>query len=231
MDISRLTLAAACGLDAYLTLRCFTPPNPNQEQPDVEDHGGFYVNPWLLNWRRGIAIVLPLYHAVLVCMHPAKLTWLCPHPQNVAQDQLLTWSPYMIACLAAVCLVGAPLRLYAIRSLGINFTFVLKKPSTLTTNGLYKYIQHPSYTGQFFVLLANSAAFLRLDGVIGCWMSPWLHHVLSGWGGLAFSLLCVVVVLGIRHRVRDEEKMLKDEFGQPWVRWHRSTKRFIPGLL
>jgi protein-S-isoprenylcysteine O-methyltransferase Ste14 len=32
-------------------------------------------------------------------------------------------------------------------------------------------------------------------------------------------------------RVKDEEEMLKGQFGKEWEEWHRSTKRFIPGIL
>lgn len=49
---------------------------------------------------------------------------------------------------------------------------------------------------------------------------PWVAMVVVGgaFGGLAV-------------RVRDEEGLLRREFGEEWVRWHAKTARFVPGVF
>lgn len=249
MDFSQLSLAAACALTGYLTVLAFTPPNPNPETPDVHDRWRRLLTPNYLKGRWILCLALTIYHGVLVLILPpaAKATTttttttsstmpalpspLCPYPSNLNVPLLFTWSTYTASLLAAVCLIGAPLRLAAYRTLGINFTFHLQKPSTLTTTGMYRYVQHPSYTGQVLVVAANSALFWRWDGALGCWISPeWLAR-LSGWGLVVFAFPATLVCMGIRGRVLDEEKMLKEKFGQEWVRWHERTKRFVPGVV
>jgi protein-S-isoprenylcysteine O-methyltransferase Ste14 len=156
---------------------------------------------------------------------------MCPHPQNLDYLLLFSWSAYTTACLITVCLVRAPLRLAAFSTLGRNFTFQLHTPSSLTTTGMYRYIQHPSYTGQVLLVGGNLAAFWRWDEALGCWVVPGVRAALSGWGRIVFSLFLVLAVSGLRRRVADEERMLKEKFGDEWVRWHGATKQFVPGLF
>jgi protein-S-isoprenylcysteine O-methyltransferase Ste14 len=55
-------------------------------------------------------------------------------------------------------------------------------------------------------------------------------------GGLRVwpTLLVIIGVFGlfgVGTRVKDEEAMLKREFGREWEEYHRKTKRFIPGIF
>jgi protein-S-isoprenylcysteine O-methyltransferase Ste14 len=48
------------------------------------------------------------------------------------------------------------------------------------------------------------------------------------------ALLVIMGVLGlfgVGIRVKDEEAMLKREFGREWEEYHRKTKGFIPGIF
>lgn len=73
--------------------------------------------------------------------------------------------------------------------------------------------------------------FLRWDGVLGCWIPPVARAWMTGFGWVVYVFMVVVLVKGVRGRVADEEKMLKDKFGDEWVQWHKRTARFVPGIF
>jgi len=191
--------------------------------------------------RRLCLLSIALYHVLLIVSYslnpsspgfPALSTEalvICPRPEN-PNPKLFHWNSYTAACVLAI-IVGTAIRLRVFRDLGPNFTFALSQPTHLVTNGIYNWVQHPSYTGQILVLGANVALFLRWDGVVGCWISGDLIERLSGWGRGVYAGLVPVVVWGVLVRVRDEENMLKERFGMEWERWHGRTRRFVPGLV
>lgn len=236
-----ITLALACLITGYLTSLAITPPNPNPENTDVTDRYRHILTPQTIARRKLFYTVLSVYHAVLVLTQPGhghgpgpdspSLPLVCPFPSNLNHSLLLTWSPYMLVGLGLVSFVGVPLRLAAYRALGRNFTFTLQKPSELNTTGLYRWMQHPSYTGTALVRGGCMCIFLRWDGVLGCWIPPAVRAWLDGWGWAMYVFMGVVVMRAVRGRVSDEEKMLKEKFEDTWVEWHRSTKRFVPGLF
>ena len=49
------------------------------------------------------------------------------------------------------------------------------------------------------------------------------------------DILNLVVTIGmgiaLRMRILDEEAMLKEEFGDEWLRWHEKTARLVPGVF
>jgi len=128
-------------------------------------------------------------------------------------------------CLGSI-LVAAPIRLLAFKQLGPNFTFRLAPPKKLVTTGMYAYVQHPSYTMNVIVVAGNGFLFERIDGVVACRLSK--GTVESGWWRVAGAGCVVIAVVLMAARVRDEEAMLRGEFGGEWEEWHRRTKRFIP---
>jgi len=231
MDFPKLTLAFACAVAGYLSWRAFTPPNPNPQSPYVHDRMGKLFGTPMLVIRKVLTAYILAHHLVLILALPDTAQLMCPNSENLNYATLFSWSPYIITCLIAVSLIGAPLRLAAFGRLGKNFTFRLQTPSTLVTTGMYKYLQHPSYTGQALVIGGNLAAFWRWDGALGCWISPGMRAALSGWGKVVVVIFSVLAALGLWRRVLDEERMLKDKFGDDWVRWNRSTKRFVPALF
>jgi protein-S-isoprenylcysteine O-methyltransferase Ste14 len=76
---------------------------------------------------------------------------------------------------------------------------------------------------------------LRLDGIFGCVLPSRAVRWEMGSGfGVWPALLVVLGVLGlcgIWVRVKDEEAVLKKEFGREWEEYHRRTMRFIPGVF
>jgi protein-S-isoprenylcysteine O-methyltransferase Ste14 len=232
LTFSNITLALACLITGYLANLALTPPNPNPENADVDDRYRHILTPRTIARRKLFYTVLSVYHAVLVLTQPGPDSVLvCPFPSNLNHSLLLTWSSYMILGLGMVCFIGVPLRLAAYRALGRNFTFTLQKPSELNTRGLYRWMQHPSYTSAALVRSGCLCVFLRWDGVLGCWIPPAIRAWLDGCGWVVVVFMAIVVVHAVRGRVSDEEKMLQEKFGDLWVEWHRRTKRFVPGLF
>jgi protein-S-isoprenylcysteine O-methyltransferase Ste14 len=236
MDISvpNLTLFLSLCTTTYLSYRAFRPPNPAPKKPHHTDRLRIAANIDTISIRRIVALALWLFHLILL-LFPAQrspASSLCLNPE-LLNENLFTWSPVSMAYVATV-LIFAPIRLLAYRQLGKNFTFQLAAPSKLTTTGLYHYVQHPSYTTLMGVSIAWVFFSLRSDGVAACIMPgrfwgwivgmKWLNEI---WGsGMVF-----ITSIGLWMRVKDEEAMLKGEFGKEWEVWHAKTKRFIPGII
>ena len=231
MDTRSLLFASAILLITHLTYLSFTPPNA-QPKKDPNDSIAWSSNPIFLQLRRSATIAIGIYHALLVLTISFPVTssttssLLCPRPQNL-NPTLFTWNLHTFTCITAL-LTFAPLRLISFANLGPNFTFRIAPPSKLITDGLYAYVQHPAYTANAVVIIANGFLLERSDCVAACWLSKeWvdaLVWVTVGWGifqGLGFMVV----------RVKDEERMLKKTFGREWEVWHARTKRFIPEIV
>lgn len=218
---------------AYLAALCTTPPNPSPSQKDR--HSTDRIT-WIAGAgatiARRITLTISLYHALLTVIPsyaPDRLHQICPRPEN-RNMAVFTWSPIAVASLCIIFL-GAFVRLSAYGGLGKNFTFHLAAPDQLVTSGVYRWMQHPSYTGQLLIYLGCTGVFLRWDGVAGCFIGKDVLESWTGYGVLVEVIIAVssFSILGLR--VRDEEDMLREEFGEKWEVWHRMTPRFVPGLF
>lgn len=115
--------------------------------------------------------------------------------------------------------------------LGRSFTYELARPAGgFKQDGLYRYMQHPSYTGAFIANIAFLPFFWRFDGPLGCWMPAWMarSHLLNS---IHIPLIMSLCIWSIWKRIPEEEAMMKKEFGKHWTEYHRRTKRFIPGVF
>jgi protein-S-isoprenylcysteine O-methyltransferase Ste14 len=106
--------------------------------------------------------------------------------------------------------VGGVLRIWPVFVLGRRFSglVAIQPEHTLVTSGVYDVIRHPSYLG----LLVNSL----------------------GWG-LAFRsaigvLLAALIIPPLLARIRAEERLLRDHFGNEYGAYCARTSRLIPGL-
>ncbi|KAI0880181.1 uncharacterized protein GGS22DRAFT_193529 [Annulohypoxylon maeteangense] len=151
---------------------------------------------------------------------------------NGLNPELVTWSAATSIPLALILCAGVPLRLGAYSSLGKNFTFDLAEPDGLKTDGIYRYVQHPSYTGIMIILVSNVRLLGRVDGALSCWIPPEWYSTLRtlGWALLLPTWLSLTI-FGLWTRVKEEESMLKTKFGADWERWHARTARFVPGVF
>jgi protein-S-isoprenylcysteine O-methyltransferase Ste14 len=224
-DTPTLLLFPAIILVSYLTLRVFTPPNPTPTNSTAKDRI-FFCAPQYILARQLFVFLLGAYHGYIALTYPSPPKF-CPRAENLNPD-LFTWSSTSIICITLI-LIAAPIRLLAFKQLGPNFTFKLAQPKNLVTTGLYKYVQHPSYTTNITVMLANSYLIWRRDGVLACWLSERVLN--SVWWKVVGVFFAGVAVLAMRTRIVDEEKMMKETFGKEWEVWHARTKRFIPGVF
>jgi protein-S-isoprenylcysteine O-methyltransferase Ste14 len=116
----------------------------------------------------------------------------------------LRWSGVAIAAL------GLSLRVAAMARLGARFTPVLtvQPEHRLETEGLYARIRHPGYVGSLGASLGATLAF-----------------------GSGIGLVPVAILFGILvARVRREEAMLSEHFGETWSAYRARSGAFWPRL-
>ncbi|KAK3689397.1 hypothetical protein B0T22DRAFT_461444 [Podospora appendiculata] len=214
-----------------------TPPNPATES--IPKTGDFLRTVGVTSNHGANLFVAPLsilaLHAcALAYFYPARPLprWILLHgAENGLNRNLITWSPATAVPLALLLCVGIPLRLIAYSSLGKNFTFALAEPDRLTTTGVYRFVQHPSYVGLVALFLGHAALVYRIDGVLSCWIPSRWYPTARRLGWLALPVGLLVLATGVWTRVVQEERMLAEEFGGEWERWHARTARFVPGVF
>jgi len=105
-------------------------------------------------------------------------------------------------------LVGSALRVQARRLLGEYFSPVVRilPEHRLIRHGVYKYIRHPGYLGELLLYFSV----------------PLLFHSLYGFFVMVFLIPLIL------YRIRVEEKMLIEKFGDEYRDYMRKSKRFIP---
>ena len=81
-------------------------------------------------------------------------------------------------------------------------------PTELVVRGLYRYVRNPMYLGVLILLLGETALFESVA----------LLEYTAGW----FVVVYLVVVLY-------EEPALRSRFGEPYNRYCRSVRRWLPG--
>jgi protein-S-isoprenylcysteine O-methyltransferase Ste14 len=80
----------------------------------------------------------------------------------------------------------------------------------LITEGPYRVVRHPIYTGMLGMLLATCAAT-------------------SYWPAVPFAV--ALFIIGTLVRTRSEEKLLRETFGGEYESYARRVRAFIPSLL
>lgn len=115
-----------------------------------------------------------------------------------------------VAGIIVLCL-GILLRFIAIRQLGRFFTVdvTIREDHQLMERGFYKYVRHPSYTG---ALLSFAGYGLSTDN----------------W--YAFFIVFLPVLYTFLVRIRIEEKVLLEQFGEKYKEYSGRTKRLVPFL-
>ncbi|KAL6245221.1 hypothetical protein RBB50_007996 [Rhinocladiella similis] len=229
---SLATTILASTIGTYIAL---SPPNPStRATPSTGD-----AIRWLqLTNRHSTKVALaPLG---LISLHTSSLVYFYPNipslllghgAENGLNTDLIRWSAATSIPLALIFCAGLPLRLVSYASLGRNFTFALMEPDRLTTTGIYGYVQHPSYTGIVILALCNVALLGRVGGALSCWIPPSWYSAMQKSEKLFFPVGLSLLLFAVWTRVTQEERMLKDEFGAEWEKWHATTWRFIPWIV
>lgn len=137
----------------------------------------------------------------LYLLAPRILAW--------ASLPLQAWLRWLGLVLAIAALA---LFVWVHHHLGRNFSVSLRivRDQALVTTGPYRWVRHPMYTA--FLVLHVAAFLMTANWFIGI---TWI-------GGLV-----VILVL----RVRREEAMLREHFGEEYGSYMRRTGRLIPPIL
>jgi protein-S-isoprenylcysteine O-methyltransferase Ste14 len=124
---------------------------------------------------------------------------------------------FQVFALAGLCLllIGGYLRFKArlelkkkagFNSLAATARLQIVESHQLVKDGLYKYIRHPIYLGE---TLRNFGLVLIFSSIYGV-------------------LFIAVATIFLLFRIRIEEKMLIEAFGEDYKEYQRNTKRIIP---
>ncbi len=124
------------------------------------------------------------------------------------------WQPVAVAAggLAVVVAAGSVwLITAAINTLGKEWSLTarLVEGHKLATSGPYAYVRHPIYSGMLGMLIATGLAISR-------------------WQALLVAL--VVFFIGTAIRVRSEEKLLREAFGEQFEKYTQRVSAIIPSL-
>ncbi|KAI1204490.1 uncharacterized protein F4807DRAFT_446918 [Annulohypoxylon truncatum] len=236
VSLSQGSLAATILVSTMASCAGLTPPNTSTKPTPSTGDMMRVLN--LTNKRTVMLGMVPmgflaLQTSSLALFYPSiPSTVLRYGAVNGLNPQLVTWSAATSIPLALILCAGVPLRLGAYSSLGKNFTFELAEPDGLKTDGIYRYVQHPSYTGMLIIIASNACLLARMDGALSCWIPPEWYGPLRtiGWAFVLPTWLSLSV-FGLWTRVKQEESMLRGKFGEKWERWHAKTARFIPGIF
>jgi protein-S-isoprenylcysteine O-methyltransferase Ste14 len=128
---------------------------------------------------------------------------------DFANYQIPIWASYLGITILAVSLW---LFWRAHADLGENWLLSLqiRKDHALITEGMFHYIRHPMYSSLWLWCIAQT--FL-------------LQNWIAGWIGLLVFLPVYIF------RVRLEEQMMVDYFGDTYRSYMKKTRRIIPRLL
>lgn len=109
-------------------------------------------------------------------------------------------------------IVGVIIRAWAIISLWKSFTVdvAIDENQKLKTNGLYKLIRHPSYLGNLISFIGLGLSFNNI---------------------LSFLVIASLVISAFLYRIRIEEKVLSQNFGQEYTDYMKKTKKLIPFIF
>lgn len=120
-------------------------------------------------------------------------------------------APGLAPAALALGALGLALRWAAIARLGRLFTWrvAILDDHPLVTDGVYRWIRHPSYTGG---LLAALGVLVALGNAVP-----------------VAAFVCTHLPLVLR-RVQVEERVLAGHFGEAWRAYAARTWRLVPGL-
>lgn len=186
MSLSTIVYTAL--LLAYFVIMYLTPErDPSPEDKKIEGEERFIKFAIALNFLWLFSLSTPYYTPPLARLDPL----------------------YAAIAGAAVFGLGIAVRTIAIRNLGRHFTYQLtiRQEHSLITNGIHKYVRHPSYTG-------------TLLEVIGMMIAA------RSWVGMLVFFCSGGVIIGIR--IFREERMLREHFGEEYDTYCKRSKRLIP---
>jgi len=136
----------------------------------------------------------------------------CEWIRHAAPANLFAGEDWPITVSLIVFVLGLAIRWAAIATLGKSFSanVAIRESQKVQKSGLYRYVRHPSYLGMLLIFLAFG-----------------LHA--RNWASLAVAIL--PTTLALLYRIRIEEAVLNEAFGEEYRAYSRVTKRLIPGVF
>jgi protein-S-isoprenylcysteine O-methyltransferase len=131
--------------------------------------------------------------------------------------KILAWWPIAIDYMPrqrlawAILAIGLGLRYWAVRSLGRFFSthVTIQDRHQLITDGPYRWIRHPAYSG---LLIALAAAGLAMGDMV------------------ALLVLTVLPFFAFKSRIEVEEQKLAKRFGSRFLDYSNKTNKILPRL-
>ena len=118
------------------------------------------------------------------------------------------WNTFFTIGMALIA-IGLTVRIHSILTLKQFFTYSVAKVENqkIIESGLYKFIRHPGYLGQFIIFIGISTS-------------------ISNW--LSMLLMMIPVTFGYIYRIKVEERFMRDQLGTDYLEYQKRTKRIIP---
>lgn len=141
------------------------------------------------------------------------IIWLRPRPYF---SPIVAMPKMAEGVMAAVTIVVAVLSVWlcsaAVRTLGKQWTYQARvvEGHELITQGPYSLVRNPIYLGMFGMLISTGLAVGRWPVVIGC---------------------AIVFLVGTEIRIRTEEKLLREAFGEKFEEYARNVPALFPRLF
>jgi len=108
-----------------------------------------------------------------------------------------------------VSLIGVALVLVGWKKIHKNYWIKETGEGKIVTDGIYKYIRHPQYTGFFLITLG----------------------IMFEWATIPLILLYILLLVLYYRLAKREEKDMIEEFGLEYLEYKNKTKMFIPYLV
>jgi protein-S-isoprenylcysteine O-methyltransferase Ste14 len=109
----------------------------------------------------------------------------------------------------ALAIVGVVVRIVAFLTLGSSYTRTLRVESeqSLVTHGIYRWVRHPGYAASILIWAGAAGA----SGAL-----------------LALVVVAVVLIAVYAYRIRSEELMLTQSFGEKYKQYQTTSWRLLP---
>ncbi|PIL33559.1 hypothetical protein GSI_04182 [Ganoderma sinense ZZ0214-1] len=135
-----------------------------------------------------------------------------------------------VGCLLGI--IGGLGRIWCHRALGRFYVWdmVICDRHKLVTTGPYAVVRHPGYAA-FVVMLSGNVLLLASTGSYFAEAGLWGAESAAGWRWATGLVMAHLAWVGasLCWRTKDEDAMLRGEFGERWEEWARRTRyRLVP---
>ncbi|KAI0764002.1 hypothetical protein BD413DRAFT_641857 [Trametes elegans] len=234
--------------DAFFTYVAMTPPTPPPTSKEKQNFAApvdyfrrtFALQTTLVQFSKWaiVGMMLAECATILAQRFPSRLSStllsvLLPATGPGAQARVLDLAPtprFLFCCLAG--LTGGALRAWCYRSLGrfFNWQLSVQDDHRLVTSGPYALVRHPSYLGGNLGVYGNLAMIASPGSYFsaaGLWYTGWSRAVAC----FVVAHLSVIQMYICTTRVKQEDEVLRKQFGEEWEAWARQTPyKLIPFL-